>query len=166
MQSQLNKKGKRRSLFGDAWNYHYVVLDAPTHILRCYAGDSAAGPLEAEATVAGISPRNELQGAKGHKPYRFDIVTKDGRMFAMSALMATTRQEWLDAVATTMMAGGGGGSGGGGGAAAAAAAPPQPAPALRATAHADAGALAELAAVREQLALKDEQLAQQDRQLV
>ena len=96
MEGLLKKKGARRGIFGDSWKERYFVLDGAT--LRYYAGGSTEGELKGEVTIAGVDPREELQGKKGHKPNRFDFQLADGGVvLCASAPSAADRSSWIDA---------------------------------------------------------------------
>ena len=104
MEGQLKKKGTKRGIFGDSWKDRYSVLDGAT--LRYCASGSTEGKLKGEVTVAGVNPCDELQGAKGEKPNRFDSDLVGGRVLSVSAPSSTRRTQWVDAARAAAAAGG------------------------------------------------------------
>ena len=92
MEGQLKKKG---GLFGDSsWKDRYFVLEG--RALRYFAGGSTEGKPEGEVTVAGVDAREELQGAKGHKPHRVDFVLEDGGVLCPVSFFAIELKRPLD----------------------------------------------------------------------
>ena len=92
MEGQLKKK-KARGIFGSRWTDCYFVLDGTS--LRFYAGGSTESELKGEVIIASVDPRDELQGAKGHAPNRFDFNIADGSVICASALSPSKRLQFL-----------------------------------------------------------------------